>query len=194
MHGVWTLVPGQFSKGILSSLSRDDDRLQITQMEIWSEENHIETLSPNNEHHDLEDAGHDMDSSDNRASEDSESDFEEKIKRLLHTGQVDDPAQSTRRSERQKKPSSRWTEKQGLSHSHPNQLRRKGLLLLPRKKVLPLPLFLLLNGLIFNYRSIALHVEFLLIRCIIGIAVPLIYACLNHNAHPLRGILRVPLG
>lgn len=99
MHGVWTLVPGQFSKGILSSLSRDDDRLQITQMEIWSEENHIETLSPNNEHHDLEDAGRYMDSSDSRASEDSESDFEEKIKRLLHARQVDDPAQGTRRSE-----------------------------------------------------------------------------------------------
>lgn len=51
-----------------------------------------ETLSPNNDHHDLEETGQDIDSSDSLAIDDSELDFEEKIKRLLHTGQVDDLA------------------------------------------------------------------------------------------------------
>lgn len=84
MHGVWTLVPGHFTKDILHWSSQEEDKAQNNHLEIWSGENHTETLSPNIDHLDMEDSGHDTNSSDNHVTEDSESDFEEKIKQLLN--------------------------------------------------------------------------------------------------------------
>lgn len=65
MHGIWTLVPCQFSKDIQSWSSREEDRPQTEQLELWSEENHIETMATNNDNLELEESGHDVVSSDN---------------------------------------------------------------------------------------------------------------------------------
>lgn len=58
--------------------------------------------------------------------EDSESDFEVKVRRLLHSGQTEDPTQGTRRSERRKKPSSRWNEEAGFLPQPPRSSKKKG--------------------------------------------------------------------
>lgn len=71
-------------------------------------------------------ADHDGNSIENRLTDDSDTDFEIKIKRLLHSGQIEDVTQNTRRSERMKKPSSRWNEEAGFISQPPRSAKKKG--------------------------------------------------------------------
>ncbi|XP_039139646.1 uncharacterized protein LOC120276971 [Dioscorea cayenensis subsp. rotundata] len=79
----------------------------------------------------------DFPSSDKDGSDDSSSDFEEKIRRMFldsnsgkttteHTKHGKTPSEGKRRSERQKKPSSRWTEEAGYLAQPPKSARKKG--------------------------------------------------------------------
>lgn len=65
-------------------------------------------------------------SSDSSLSDDSNTDFEEKIRRLMNTDRADDTPQGTRRSERRKKPSSWWTKEAGFVPLPPRSSKKKG--------------------------------------------------------------------
>lgn len=91
-----------------------------------SGENQIEALSPNNDHQEVGATGQEIDSSDSQATYDSESDFEDKIKRLLHTRQLEDPTQGTKRIEHKKKPSSPWTKEAAFLPQPPKSGKKRG--------------------------------------------------------------------
>ncbi|KAH7667215.1 Aldehyde dehydrogenase N-terminal protein [Dioscorea alata] len=124
LHGCWTLVPCIFTKEISTRSLQEEDSLQQGHIEIWNEENQVD--DPEHIVQISEGSGHDGDSVESHEYEDSESDFEEKIRRLLHTGQAEDPAHGTRRSERKKKPSSRWNEEAGFIPQPPRSSKKKG--------------------------------------------------------------------
>lgn len=65
------------------------------------------------------------DSSDSWQTEDSKTDFEEKIRRLLRTGQTEDINQGARKSERRKKPSSHWNKEAGFISQPPRSVKKK---------------------------------------------------------------------
>lgn len=112
IHGVWTLAPRKFLKDLQAWSSLEEDKTHSDHLEIWGGDNHIEAISPNNDHHELDQV---IASEASQDSDGSESDFGEKINRLLHIGQLEDPpAEGTRRSEQKKKPSSRWNEEAGF--------------------------------------------------------------------------------
>lgn len=95
-------------------------------MEIWGDGNMVDDNLQVPSTQMSDGSGHDGESLDSQEREDSESDFEEKVKRLLQTGQAEDPSQITRRSERRKFPSSRWNEEAGFLPQPPRSSKKKG--------------------------------------------------------------------
>lgn len=86
LHGFWTLVPAKFSKDISAQSQMNDESSQLENHETWSEGNLAE-VNP----HDptplmSEGSGQEGDSTDSQGLEDFESDFEEKVNRLLISG------------------------------------------------------------------------------------------------------------
>lgn len=68
IHGIWTLSPRKFSKDLQVRSSQDEGKTQMENMEIWSGENQIQALPPDNGHHDMGGSGQEVDSSDSQAT------------------------------------------------------------------------------------------------------------------------------
>lgn len=86
-------------KDITTRSLLDERTVPKENLEIWSKEKHTDDITPDIGTQVSEDSGHDGDSLGSQELDDSESDFEEKIMCLLHTGQTEDPLQGMRRSE-----------------------------------------------------------------------------------------------
>lgn len=137
IHGVWTLVPTKFVVDI-TSRSGEGGNSQSDNLEIWGCVNQGDELLHGNEN----DGGEIGDSSHSRPSDDSESDFEVKIRRLLQTGQTDDCNLGARRIERRKKPSSRWNEEAGFISQPPRSVKKKGISTSPPEGTSDIPLLI----------------------------------------------------
>lgn len=99
IHGFWILVPIKFSKEITNRSMEREDSPKQENLDIWNDGNLTYVSLQDTVTQMSEWSGQDGDSFDSLEMEDSESNFVEKVKRLLHTGQTEDPAQGTRRSE-----------------------------------------------------------------------------------------------
>lgn len=85
LHGIWTLVLAKFSKDITTRSLLDDGDTHKENMEIWSEENHVDRILLESGIQVFEVSGREGHSLDSCELEDSKSDFEEKLRRLLHS-------------------------------------------------------------------------------------------------------------
>lgn len=125
IHGVWTLVLTKFSQDFTSSSLIDEEIVRKENIKIWSEEIHTDEVVSELGAQGSKCSGHDGDSLYSHEVEDSESDFEEKIRRLLQSGQTDDTSQGARKREPRKKPSAIWNEEAGFIPQPPRSIKKK---------------------------------------------------------------------
>ncbi|XP_039142324.1 uncharacterized protein LOC120279459 [Dioscorea cayenensis subsp. rotundata] len=85
LHGIWTLVPSKFSADIIARSAIDPGSDQLDKLESWGDDHQDDDLQ-DNEITEVKESEQETYSTDSRHTEDSETDFEEKVRRLLHSG------------------------------------------------------------------------------------------------------------
>lgn len=126
LKGIWTLVPAKFAKDFSYDPFIKEENFHGENPKFWEEENQTDVSLPNTGTLGIEGSGLEEDSQDIHRIEYFESNFEEKVRRLLLFGQMEESTLGTRKIEWKKKPSLRWNEEVGFIPQPPRSVKKKG--------------------------------------------------------------------